>query len=114
MGEPIIGLEKRLELYNRAWGITKEEFDTFDAKRHHELLVTLTTIPISRPLERVRKILQEWASLEGHAKCWHHPEILTVLCRILEIPIKENPELPSRSEFECGCRKYQDEIYGNK
>ena len=60
---------------------------------------------------KMQIILETWANLEGHDKCWHHPEILTELCNILQIPIKDPPVLPSREAFESGCRCYADKLY---
>lgn len=68
---------------------------------------------IARERVKCYNILNKWANLEGHDKCWHHPEILTELCNILQIPIKDPPVLPSREAFEDGCRCYADKLYPN-
>jgi hypothetical protein len=58
----------------------------------------------------VRAELQQWADLEGHDRCHWHPEILTKLCRVLGIAVLPKA-MPSRKEFEEGCRLYADGEY---
>lgn len=59
----------------------------------------------------VHSELVAWAALSGHDRCWHHPEILERLCAIMDVAVEPTP-LPPRCEFEDGCRKYADELYG--
>lgn len=55
-----------------------------------------------------KSLLQQWVDKRGHDRCWYYPEIFNQLCVALDVEVKA-PELPTRSEFETGCRRYQDE-----
>jgi hypothetical protein len=65
-------------------------------------------------VEHARRILTNWANLQGHENCWHHPEILTELCRIFEIPIPTDRGLPPRPEFREGCHQHEALLYDNQ
>lgn len=63
-------------------------------------------------IEMARRILLRWARLQGHDKCWHHPEILTELCDLFDIDYEKHPpQLPPREEFRNGCIRYEGELY---
>lgn len=66
----------------------------------------------AKNLALIYEKLYEWADKTGHDRCFWHPDILESLCKILNIPVVST-KLPPRCEFEEGCRKYQDEIYGD-
>ncbi len=59
----------------------------------------------------VKSVLQRWADKQGHDQCWCYPELFQELCALLDVVPLLPPELPSRSEFERGCRRYQQDIY---
>lgn len=58
------------------------------------------------------KILKEWVAKTGHESCWFYADLFNKLCDLYDID-RPNQQLPSRQEFEEGCKKYQDELYGN-
>ena len=62
-------------------------------------------------LGMVMSIIKDWASLSGHDRCWHHPEILHEIAAVLGIKVEPTP-LPPRAEFEAGCTKYADVLFG--
>lgn len=64
--------------------------------------------------DQAKAILQEWADKQGHERCHWHPEILQRLANLFEIEPSVVPALPPRIEFEEGCKRYQDEEYGEK
>ena len=59
----------------------------------------------------VRSALEEWAALQGHDLCHWHPRVLETIAAALGIE-RASAVLPPRAEFEEGCRRYQDELYG--
>jgi hypothetical protein len=65
-------------------------------------------------LEVVREILTEWAKLDGHDRCWFHPELLSRLCQVVGVPVIEKPIRMTRQEFQCGCLAYQDDLFGKR
>lgn len=62
--------------------------------------------------DQVKAITQEWADKQGHERCHYYPELFRRLAEILGIKSQVEACLPPRSEFEKGCRRYQDEEYG--
>lgn len=64
------------------------------------------------PAEAARKKIEEWAAKQSHDKCWYYPDIFKEVAEALGAKIDFPKGLPSREEFEEGCRKYQDEQYG--
>ena len=63
--------------------------------------------------DEVKRIVEEWASKQGHDRCWYYPDLFRQITVALEIDIEDNSSLPPRCEFEEGCKKYQDEEYGS-
>lgn len=61
-----------------------------------------------------RQKLQLVAESKGQDNCWYNPVDLLGLMKLfgVEPPPKEDRCLPGREEFELGCRRYQDELYG--
>jgi hypothetical protein len=59
-----------------------------------------------------KQMLQEWMNNQGHDRCWYYPEIFRRLCVLFDVKPEVYANLPSRSEFEQGCHRYQDEQYG--
>lgn len=67
---------------------------------------------MGKRIKEVKKLVEEFANTQGHNKCWFYPDIFNKLAKLLNIPIKQ--AAISRSEFEAGCKQYQDEIFGKK
>lgn len=71
-----------------------------------------TTHDNGEALSAARQVLTGWAGKQGHERCWWHPEILEELCGILGVDVGHTtPLLPSRDEFELGCKRFQDGQY---
>jgi hypothetical protein len=51
---------------------------------------------------------------QGHERCWYYPELFTELVNLFELVETQPRALPSREEFEKGCRRYQNEQFGEK
>lgn len=68
---------------------------------------------VTQMLGTIRQ-LKSVAEAKGHDNCWYNPEVLYALMQIwgIEPPGKEDRSLPSRCEFEQGCREFQDKLYG--
>ena len=66
----------------------------------------------SEKLKEVRQITQEWLDQQGHNRCWYYPELFAKLTATLGLKITVDPALPSRPEFEEGCRRFQNEEFG--
>lgn len=78
----------------------------------------MTYIPIdmdeaekARRYDLAREVTQKWVDKQGHDRCWYYPELFKRLVNIFQIRPTKNPDLPSRPEFEAGCRRFQDEEY---
>lgn len=67
--------------------------------------------PDTIKLNKIKTVLQTWIDKQSHERCWWFPEILTELTQILDIEMTKQPCLPSRKEFEEGCKRYQEEQY---
>lgn len=62
-------------------------------------------------LTRIREILIEWQSKQGHDQCWYYPELFRRLCEELDVECRQ-PELPrEKAEFDRGCDTFSDEVY---
>ena len=66
---------------------------------------------VERKLKVVEEIVQEFVDKQGHERCWYYPDLFNRLSQTLNITPTINPSLPSREEFEEGCRRYQMEQY---
>lgn len=62
--------------------------------------------------QKVEEILKEWVGKQGQDRCWYHQDLFEKLVGLFDIDTTADPKLPSRKEFEGGCRRYQDEQYG--
>jgi hypothetical protein len=62
-------------------------------------------------LVEARRIVQEWLDKQGNERCWYYPDLFHQLADCLEVTPATEPDLPSRPEFEEGCRRYQHEQY---
>ena len=62
-------------------------------------------------LYTIKNLVEDWIGKQGHDSCWYYPDIFKSICNELGIEWKE-PILPSRQEFERGCCKFQDELFG--
>lgn len=56
-------------------------------------------------------IIQTWTDKQGHERCWYYPDLFKRLALLFNIAPKLPPNLPPRSEFEEGCRRYQDDEF---
>lgn len=61
--------------------------------------------------ESARQILNEWIAKQTHDRCWYYPDLFRKLIACLRIDASIDPQLPTRKDFEDGCRRYQDEEY---
>lgn len=61
-------------------------------------------------LAHIRSLVGDWVTRRGHDRCWHYPEIFGELAKTLGIDIPQ-PDI-SRDEFEAGCQRFWDELYG--
>lgn len=67
---------------------------------------------IQYTLERCRQTLGKWRELQGHDQCWYYPDLFVNLCATLGIDHSlPSPDMP-REEFEAGCQRFQDSLYG--
>jgi len=57
-----------------------------------------------------KSLIKEWASKQGHDRCWFYPEIFGQLVELFGIDIP-SPSLPTREEFEQGCKRYADQQF---
>jgi hypothetical protein len=91
----------------------KEKASLVDAIRLASLMIwrVYRMSPEGLRLERVKAIIQEWLDQQGHDRCWYYPELFNRLARELGLTSTRAPGLPSREEFEEGCRQYIDEQY---
>jgi hypothetical protein len=62
--------------------------------------------------EAVKTLIQTWLDKQGHERCWYYPDLFLKLAAILDLKPKYPPTLPSRDEFEKGCKRYQDQEFG--
>lgn len=62
-------------------------------------------------LDKIKKLIEDWINKQGHNRCWFYPEIFNKICEELGIQQVAPSCLPSRSDFEEGCRRYQNEQY---
>jgi hypothetical protein len=65
-------------------------------------------------LQRVKGIIQAWTDQQGHERCWYYPDLFNELASLLGVIPKTEPCLPPRKEFEEGCRRYQEQEYGQR
>ena len=69
----------------------------------------------SERLSQIRTLVEEWATKQGHERCWYYPEVFRAIAEICGSNVSFlGCEIgwPTRAEFEAGCRKYTDEQYG--
>jgi hypothetical protein len=62
-------------------------------------------------LDQARALLQGWVDKQAHDRCWYYPDIFRELAALLGVKATVPEGLPPRTEFEAGCRRYQDEEY---
>ncbi len=61
-------------------------------------------------LNEVRRLVVDWLSKQGHDACWYYPDVFRQIASVLGIATPP-VSLPTRSEFETGCKQYQNELY---
>jgi len=61
-----------------------------------------------------RRLLGSIANDRGQDVCWYHPADLIALMNVwgIDVPPPEQRGLPCRADFEEGCRKYQETLFG--
>lgn len=68
--------------------------------------------PKCKSCEEAKQIIQEWVDKQGHDRCWYYPELFLKLADIFDVKMGVEPKLPPRTEFEEGCKRYQNDEYG--
>jgi hypothetical protein len=66
---------------------------------------------LQKKVDDITAVLKEWDSKEGHERCWYYPDLFKKIAEILNFQLTKEPILPTRAEFEQGCRKYQGEQF---
>lgn len=97
-------IDKLRELRNKQLGM-----DDLDVKEYHDALDD--AIKRLEVLDSVTAVATEWRDKEGHDSCWYYPELFAKFLTTLGLDPKPAHSLP-RAEFEVGCRRYADELYG--
>lgn len=64
--------------------------------------------------KRVRFILESLSRRTGHDLCHYEPDAFTQLFKLYQIPMPVDLMLPPRREFQKGCRRYQNKLYGRR
>ena len=59
----------------------------------------------------VKGAIEEWASKQGHDRCWYYPDIFMRIAQIVEAKIDFPKGLPPRPEFRKGCERFEDGEY---
>ncbi len=57
-------------------------------------------------------IVEEFLNKEGQNKCHYYPDLFNKLAELYSLKTHNLDTLPPRKEFEEGCKKHQDELYG--
>lgn len=82
------------------------------------LFALVTTFPRHTWLAeraRAQKIIKTWLGEQKHEKCWYYPELFVELAKELRVDTRHADWCSTpREEFELGCCKYQDELYGQR
>ncbi len=73
--------------------------------------MTTPELDLETRMQLVRDLVQGYVNRQGHDRCWYLPELFDKLAKTLDIEPTVQPGLPSREEFEKGCRRYQNEQY---
>lgn len=64
--------------------------------------------------DQVERLLHGLANRQGHALCHFEPEALRELCRLFDVQVAQQTELPPRLEFRQRCYAYEAEVYGGE
>ena len=70
-----------------------------------------STNEFEKKYNNAKQIVQEWADMQGHDRCWWHPDLFKRLAKVFDIEPSRDPELPPLKEFKKGCEQYQQEQY---
>lgn len=69
-------------------------------------------------LDEIKQAVLLVANKQGHDSCWYYPEIFIQILNLLGIELNELnldlSKLPTREEFEQGCKKFADELYSRE
>lgn len=65
-------------------------------------------------LNRIKLEIELWAGQQGHDSCWYYPDVFNRVAELAGANVRAPLGLPSREEFETGCRKYQCTVYGKE
>jgi hypothetical protein len=68
----------------------------------------------SEKVGAARSALERWINQQGHERCWYYPEIFNELVQILGVEQTAPSRLPPLAEFRQGCRRYQEEEFGQE
>lgn len=71
------------------------------------------TMSDTEKLQRIEQLVRDWDGKTGHDRCWYYPDLFRQIAGILGLELTTTPELPARAEFEEGCRRYQEQEYGD-
>lgn len=58
-------------------------------------------------LQQIQQVILEWDNKQGHDRCWYYPDLFQRIAAIVGVQLTHTPQLPTRAEFEEGCRRYQ-------
>ncbi len=112
------GEDKELYSYIRSHRFNylfhNEVFEALENKVRNRLKQRQSNSEIKKRYELIKERVQTWLDKQGHDKCHYYPEIFEDITDILGIKSSEDLKLPPRSEFEAGCKEYQDKLYNPK
>ena len=69
-------------------------------------LATLTRDQLMAEVKRLRTGIRTHRDSSGHALCWHHPQLWSLLPE----PIPDNLLVPASPQFLRGCVKYRESL----
>jgi len=61
--------------------------------------------------DQTKEIIQTWLDQQGHDRCWYYPDLFMQLVNLYGLTPSKLPSLPPKSEFEEGCRRYQEQEF---
>ena len=64
-------------------------------------------------VKQIQNVISEWDGKQGHDRCWYYPDLFERIANIVGVQLNNAPVLPTRSEFEEGCRRFQNQEFQN-